>query len=75
MFFQKPFSKKQRGMELDYDKIIDFSVRKKKSVCSHYFKEQRMKRRPLFWKAFVRIVLILKQKPCVRLPDNSDSQH
>lgn len=33
MFFQKPFSKKQRGMELDYDKIIDFSVRKKKAYA------------------------------------------
>lgn len=29
-----------------------------------------MKRRPLFWKAFVRIALNLKQKPYVRLSDS-----
>lgn len=44
-----------------------FLCQEKRSMYSHYFTEQRMKRRPLFRKAFERIALILKQKPPVRL--------
>lgn len=59
MFFQKPFSMKQRGMELDYDKIIDFSVRKKKAYRVIISRNKECKE-PLFWKAFARIALIIE---------------